>query len=145
MPHVTAHRKRNQDGGNDGGVYASWLAKRDEVESKGCPSACLFPQVATPQGSWYCVANSKQKDAHGPYPDKTTAQGVIQANRAKRAGFELLCRMSSVGATYDGTISGSWFFRLKRQMVAYCNNNLGCKSNVPPGTFQKPLVIRSMG
>merc|ERR1719401_1215491 len=69
----------------------------------------------------------------------------MKANRAKRAGFETLCQMTKTGATYAGPRYGSWFWRLKRQMVAYCNSNLACKTKVPPGTFQKPLVIRSVG
>lgn len=46
-PNAAQHKKRGQDGSPDGGAYASKLAKKDLVESMGCPFRCLWAQDGT--------------------------------------------------------------------------------------------------
>jgi hypothetical protein len=45
--HATKHKKRDAKGQADGGVYAAKLAKKDWVESYGCPFGCLWAKDGT--------------------------------------------------------------------------------------------------
>jgi len=50
FPSAVQHKKRDQNGAEDGGVYASKLAKKALAESFGCPFPCLWCK-AGPKGT----------------------------------------------------------------------------------------------
>jgi hypothetical protein len=139
--HPTAHKKRNPKGTNDGGVYASWMAKQEFAKERGCPSYCLFPKLAAPAGSWYCVANYQKRSVSGPFPDLKGAQAKMAANRGN---FQVPCKMTAAGAANGGP-SYRRYRRYVNQLVGMCNSNVPCRINVGQDDFHKPLVRGAPG